>query len=143
LSKAYTATIIMRLEQDGVLHTTDKIGDLLQGVPPDKKEITVQQLLTHTSVWGGTRLPKDPEAHTRDDVLAIIFASRLRSQPGAGPSRIPIRDTSCWRPFAEIKTGRSYRRSVADYVAKPAHGAEHRRGEERAREEHERRARLQ
>jgi len=49
LTKAYTATIILRLEEEGVLHTTDKLGDLLPGVPNDKKDITVEQLLTHTA----------------------------------------------------------------------------------------------
>jgi CubicO group peptidase (beta-lactamase class C family) len=130
LTKAYTATIILRLEQDGMLHTADKLGDVLQGVPPDKREITIQQLLTHTAGLAWDATPKDRK-HTRDDVLAIIFASKLRSQPGA---RFSYSNSGyqLLAAIAEIKTGRSYGDLVEMYIAKPSHaqntgvvGAEH------------------
>jgi len=119
LSKAYTATLILRLEQDGVLHTTDKLGELLPGVPDDKKNITVEQLLTHTAGLAWDSAPKGKEL-TRDDVLAKIFAARLRSQPG---ERFAYSNAGyqLLAAIAEVKTGRSFGDLVRAYIATPAH----------------------
>lgn len=119
LSKAYTATLILRLEQDGVLHTTDKLGDLMPGVPDDKKIITVEQLLTHTAGLAWDSAPKGKKL-ARDEVLAKIFAAKLRSQPG---ERFAYSNAGyqLLAAIAEVKTGRSYSEMVREYIATPAH----------------------
>jgi CubicO group peptidase (beta-lactamase class C family) len=119
LSKAYTATIILRLEQDGLVHTTDRLGDLLPGVPDDKKNITVEQLLTHTAGLAWDSAPKGKKL-TRDDVLAKIFAAKLRSQPG---ERFAYSNAGyqLLAAIAETKSGRSFDALVQQYIAKPAH----------------------
>lgn len=119
LSKAYTATIILRLEQDGLVHTTDKLGDLLRGVPDDRKNITVEQLLTHTAGLAWDSAPKGKKL-TRDDVLKKIFASKMRSQPG---ERFAYSNAGyqLLAAIAEVKSGRSFDALVQQYIAKPAH----------------------
>lgn len=119
LSKAYMATIILRLEQDGVLNTTDELGDLLPGVPDDKKSITIEQLLTHTAGLAWDSAPKGKQL-TRDDVLAKIFAAKLRSQPG---ERFAYSNAGyqVLAAIAETKSGRSFDALVQQYIAKPAH----------------------
>lgn len=47
--KAFTATAIMQLEERGRLNVADTITKFLKNVPPDKADITLHNLLTHTS----------------------------------------------------------------------------------------------
>jgi len=47
--KAFTATAIMRLEEQGKLSTSDSITKYFPNVPADKTQITIHHLLTHTS----------------------------------------------------------------------------------------------
>jgi len=47
--KAFTATAIMQLEERGKLKVTDTITRFFKNVPPDKADITLHNLLTHTS----------------------------------------------------------------------------------------------
>ncbi len=49
ISKLYTTTAIMLLQQDGKLNYNDKISKFIDGVPEDKQNITIKMLLTHTS----------------------------------------------------------------------------------------------
>ncbi len=49
LSKQFIAAGIMLLVQEGKIGVEDKISKYLEGTPANWKEITVHQLLTHTS----------------------------------------------------------------------------------------------
>ena len=49
ITKQFTATAILKLEQMGRLRVSDPIARWIGPVPPDKAAITLQQLLTHTS----------------------------------------------------------------------------------------------
>jgi CubicO group peptidase (beta-lactamase class C family) len=49
LSKQFTATAIMLLAHDRKLHYSDRLTDIFHGFPQYGKQITVRQLLTHTS----------------------------------------------------------------------------------------------
>ena len=49
ITKTVTAVMALHLVDAGQLLLDDRLGDLLSDVPADKAEITVHQLLTHTS----------------------------------------------------------------------------------------------
>lgn len=49
ITKQFTAMAIMILQEQGKLNVTDKLSDHISDVPSIWKEITVHQLLTHTS----------------------------------------------------------------------------------------------
>lgn len=49
LSKQFTASAILLLQEKGKLNTVDSINKYLLNVPSDKKNITIHHLLTHTS----------------------------------------------------------------------------------------------
>ncbi len=49
LDKQFTAAAILRLEIQGKISLSDRIGKYLADVPEDKAKITIHQLLTHTS----------------------------------------------------------------------------------------------
>jgi CubicO group peptidase (beta-lactamase class C family) len=81
LSKQFTAAAVLALVDDGALDLRAPLSRLLHGVPPDKAEITVHQLLTHTSgIEDGT---DDGSARTRDDAVRQILATPLATAPGA------------------------------------------------------------
>ena len=83
LAKQFTATAILRLEAAGKLDLDDSLGTFFKDVPPDKRGVTVRQLLSHTS-----GLPYLPNAGlfgsgTRDSVMHEMLAERISFTPGS------------------------------------------------------------
>lgn len=84
VSKQFTAAAILALQQEGRLRVSDPIGRHFHDVPPDKRAITIHQLLTHTS-----GLPErvgecssDSAALERDGYVRHVLAAGLQSRPG-------------------------------------------------------------
>jgi CubicO group peptidase (beta-lactamase class C family) len=81
MSKQFTATAILTLEMQGKLKVTDSITKFFEQVPPDKTEITLHHLLTHTSgVISGTT--EYFEKNTKNDIIRIALESPLKFKPG-------------------------------------------------------------
>ena len=83
LAKQFTATAILSLEAEGKLRLDDSLGVFFKGVPPDKRGITLRNLLSHTS-----GLPYLPSAGlfgrgTRDSVMHEMLGERLTFNPGS------------------------------------------------------------
>ncbi len=96
----------------------DTIAKYLHDVPDDKRDITLSQLLSHTSGLLWDAVPRGKNL-SRDDVLARILNAKLRSQPGekfaysnAGYELLGI--------VAETVTDRSYAELLREYVFKPS-----------------------
>ena len=49
LTKTYTATVVLQLVAEGKLHLTDNVEQWLPGLVPNGENITIRQLLNHTS----------------------------------------------------------------------------------------------
>lgn len=87
LSKSMTATAIMALVQDGTLDLDDRVVDLLPEFAmedPRHEDITVRQLLSHTS---GLSLQTNdeyalPAPRTTAAVVAELATRRLVAEPG-------------------------------------------------------------
>lgn len=82
VSKAITATAIMKLADAGKLDIHQSIATIFAGVPPDKTGITIEELLIHASC-----LPDQYAANglaSRDVAVAAIVALPLLCQPGIG-----------------------------------------------------------
>lgn len=81
LTKQFTATAILRLEADGKLKTTDSITKYFDNVPADKSNITIHQLLTHTS---GLSRGQDGKKNStnRDEVVTKILQTPLSAKVG-------------------------------------------------------------
>lgn len=84
VSKQFTAAAILALQQEGRLRVADPIGRYFDDVPADKRNITIHQLLTHTS-----GLPErvgecssDSAALDRDSYVRHVLAAKLYSRPG-------------------------------------------------------------
>jgi CubicO group peptidase (beta-lactamase class C family) len=79
--KQFTAAAILLLESEGKLSTNDPLSRFFPGVPDDKRNITLHQLLTHTSGLVSD-VAGDYSGVGRDSALGLAFRAPLVSQPG-------------------------------------------------------------
>jgi len=82
VTKQFTASAILKLVEQGKIKTSDKISQFYDKAPDDKKNITIHQLLTHTSGissrTGGFRYDEE----SKEQFLKEFFDSELQSEPG-------------------------------------------------------------
>jgi CubicO group peptidase (beta-lactamase class C family) len=116
--KPITASAIWKLQADGKLAVSDPITRFFPNVPPDKAEITVQQLLSHKSglddIFGG-----DYDVVDRDWVLDKALSSRLISKPGE-KARYSNAGYSLLAMIIEKVSGQTYERYVHENILQPA-----------------------
>jgi len=83
LSKQFIGAAIMLLVQDGKLQLDDRASKFLDTVPDTWKDITIRELLTHTS--GIVRDPVDYDPYRAQPITDVIRSAHslpLNSQPG-------------------------------------------------------------
>ena len=80
-TKDFTLVALLRLQQRGRLSLRDSLGKYFPSAPPDKRGITLQQLVDHRAGFP-IGLGGDFEALTREQLLQRAFATPLRAQPG-------------------------------------------------------------
>jgi CubicO group peptidase (beta-lactamase class C family) len=88
LAKTFTAAAVLVLESRGRLSLDDSLSRFLDGVPADKRAITLRQLLSHTSGLGADFPYENPTAEdyeevSRDEAVRRILAMPMAAQPGA------------------------------------------------------------
>ncbi|MGD9723764.1 MAG: serine hydrolase [Pirellulales bacterium] len=83
ITKQFTGAAIARLEMQGKLSAEDKLSKFFVDVPPDKAEITLHQLLTHSAGLKGD-FGGDYEPATRDWLVDQVLQSKLIYAPGKG-----------------------------------------------------------
>ena len=116
-SKQLTATALLEHEERGRLRTGDSLGRFFPSAPPDKRGITIHQLLTHTSGLP-TAYAADGIAD-RDAAVAAILALRLETQPGEKFSYSNDGYTLL-AAIVEVAAGIPFDRYVADSLIAPA-----------------------
>jgi len=88
LAKAFTATSIMMLVEEGKIGLDDKISKHLPESPAAWRNVTIRRLLTHTSgirdFYGEDGDPKfDPRRdYSEDDWMQLFAAQSMRFSPG-------------------------------------------------------------
>ncbi len=86
MAKQFTAAAVIKLSVDGRLSVDDPISKFIDGVPNDKRAITIHQLLTHTSGIASDFPYSDPsvtyEDVNRDEALRRILKAPLEFPPG-------------------------------------------------------------
>ncbi len=118
MTKQFTAAAILKLRQQDRLSVSDRIGAHVDGVPADKRGITVEQLLTHTSGLVDT-LGGDYEPLDRADFVAAALRSELQSPPGSTHLYSNV-GYSLLAVIIEEVSGMSYERYLADHLFGPA-----------------------
>jgi CubicO group peptidase (beta-lactamase class C family) len=123
--KAFTATAIMQLEEQGKLKTTDPITNYFPEVPEDKKQITLHQLLTHTSglnfdyFYDEATLEDRAIMRDREKYIRSVLNHPLAFKPGGG--RLYSNTAfSLLAIIIENLSGESYENYVREHLFKPA-----------------------
>jgi CubicO group peptidase (beta-lactamase class C family) len=117
ITKMFTAASIMLLEQEGKLKTSDPLSAHLEGVPPDKANITIHQVLCHMSGFD------DQYAATgisdRDLAVQKILQLKLIAAPGERYS-YSNDGYDLLAAIIEIVSGKSYPEFIHERLLKPA-----------------------
>lgn len=123
--KAFTATAIMQLEELGKLNTADPITKYFKDVPADKKDITIHQLLTHTSglnfdyFYDGASAEERAIMRDREKYIKGVLSYPLAFKPGEG--RIYSNTGfSLLAIIIENLSGKSYEQYVSERLFKPS-----------------------
>jgi len=123
--KAFTATAIMQLEEQGKLDTSDSIAKYFPNVPADKTGIKLHHLLTHTSGFQREDFYDEatPESRAilkdRDKFVQRILSYPLGFQPGEGRSYSNT-GFSLLAVIIEKLSGQSYETYLREHLFKPA-----------------------
>ena len=89
MTKPITGTAIMMLQDEGKLNIADRVAKFIPEfaalkTPSGKPaNLTITQILTHTSGLGEANGPKAQEAHTLADLVPIWLATPMQYEPGA------------------------------------------------------------
>ncbi|WP_282042848.1 serine hydrolase [Winogradskyella flava] len=83
VTKQFTATAILKLEELNQLKVTDSISKFFDTLPDDKKDITIHQLLTHTSGLTDGIGNGDFDDIPTKRFFKTLFATKLLHQPGS------------------------------------------------------------
>ncbi len=123
--KAFTATAIMQLEEQGKLNTSDPITKYFPNVPGDKTGITLHHLLTHSSGFQQEDFYDEasPESRAilknRDKFVQRILGYPLAFQPGEGRNYSNTA-FSLLAVIIENLSGKSYEAYLREHLFKPA-----------------------
>jgi CubicO group peptidase (beta-lactamase class C family) len=124
VTKQFTAASILKLEQEGKLSVQDPIGKHLPEYPAPGKDLTIHQLLTHTS--GIPDLTSDPEVAARKaqhyspaELLALFWNKPLEFPAG---SRFAYSNSNydVLGAIIERVSGKPYATYLPDELFRPA-----------------------
>ena len=119
VTKQFTASAILKLVEQGKIKTSDKISSYFIQTPIDKRDITIHQLLTHTSGvsnrTGGFRY----DEASKEQFLKEFFESELHSKPGkkyqyANANYIML------TVILELVSGQTYSSFLKEHLFEPA-----------------------
>lgn len=127
VSKAYNGAVALRLVERGQLRLSDTIGQRLPNLPQAWHNVTLRQLLNHTSgLPNYTESPalqaflnRDPHGFTpRDRILDYVRNEPLEFPPGSRYA-YSNSDNIAVGLMAQQATGRSYERLLSRLVFRP------------------------
>ncbi|MEO3766528.1 serine hydrolase domain-containing protein [Streptomyces sp. B8F3] len=118
MTKQFTAAAIVKLQTEGRLRVADPLSRHLDGVPADKRGITLHHLLTHTAGLPES-LGDDYDPVSRTALVFAAFATPLRSPPG---ERHAYSNTgySLLAAVVEEASGTDYESYLAGHLFRPA-----------------------
>lgn len=117
LSKPITAAAILRLQADGKLSVTDKISRFFRNVPKGKRDMTIHQLLTHSS--GLPQAYRADRIADRDEAVRAILSLPI-DQSKVGKFNYSSDGYTLLAAIIEIAGGTSFETYVRRHVMRPA-----------------------
>jgi CubicO group peptidase (beta-lactamase class C family) len=119
VTKQFTASAILKLVEQGKIKISDKISSYFTQAPIDKREITIHQLLTHTSGisnrTGGFRY----DEASKEQFLKEFFESELQSKPGT-TYQYANANYIILTVILELVSGQTYNSFLKEYLFEPA-----------------------
>ncbi len=119
VTKQFTATAILKLVEFNKLQLTDSLSHFFKNIPVDKKNITIHQLLTHSSGFIDVIGEGDFDDIPREIFFETLFASTLLHQPGAEYAYSNA-GYSILARIIEITSGQDYENFLHEHLFKPA-----------------------
>ena len=118
LSKQFTAAAVLHLEQQGLLKVEDSLAKFFDDVPSDKANITIHQLLTHSSGLPEYVYKGDLAKTSRKQAVILAFDARLKFQPG---TKYLYSDTGygLLAAIVEIISGQSFQDYLQQHLFAP------------------------
>jgi len=116
--KPMTRAALVKLESAGKLKLDDKLSRFFPEAPPDKADITLQQVMDHKAGFPDM-FGDDYEPMGRDEIVAKIMAAKLLFKPGE-KSEYSNSGFSLLGAIIEKTSGIPYERYVYHEVLKPA-----------------------
>ena len=114
VTKPLTATLVLSLQDRGLLDVAAPLSDYLDGVPADKAAITLHHLLTHTAGLPDA-IGSDDEAIGREAYVRRAFATPLDRAPGAGYAYSNV-GFALLAAVVETVTGQTYDAALQDLL---------------------------
>ncbi|PHR93388.1 MAG: hypothetical protein COA69_05485 [Robiginitomaculum sp.] len=115
ITKTITATLVMKLVEQGEITIDTQLKDIFVQVPADKAGITVHQLLTHSAGFVEA-VGRDFEELGREDFISRVFESLLQFEPGQ-EYRYSNVGYSMLAAIIEKRTGKTYQVYLAGVLA--------------------------
>jgi len=119
VTKQFTASAILKLVEQGKIKISDKISSYFIQSPKDKRDITIHQLLTHTSGisnrTGGFRYNEA----SKEQFLKEFFESELQSKPGTNYEYANA-NYIILTAILESVSGQTYSSFLNDYLFEPS-----------------------
>lgn len=119
VTKQFTATAILKLEEQGKLKVEDVLSTYFKNLPEDKKNITIHQLLIHAAGIIGGIGENDFDHIPVDDYFNQLFATTLLHQPGS-KHEYSNAGYSILTRIIEVVSGQSYESFLNTYLFRPA-----------------------
>lgn len=116
--KPMTKAAMVKLESQDKLSLSDKLSAHFDGVPPDKAEITLQQIIEHKAGFPDI-FGDDYEPATRDAVVDQTLKAPLISKPGE-KFNYSNAGYSVLAAIIERVSGKPYERYMVDEILAPA-----------------------
>ncbi len=116
-TKQFTSAAIMRLEEKGLLNVEDSLAMFFDNLPKEKRQITIHQLLTHTSGLQES-IGGDFDLIPEDQFIEEVLNSNLVFAPGSSFNYSNI-GYSLLAKIIEETSGQSYESFVKEQFFDP------------------------
>ncbi len=117
MSKQFTATAILKLQEEGKLSINDSITKFISYIPEDKKGITIHHLLTHSSGLGNN-YPLDGITN-RNEAINLVLSSNLKYEIGEKFS-YSAEGYNLLAIIIELVSGQTFEDYISQHLLSPA-----------------------